>query len=265
MSNGRFELPRPHTVALVAMGASSSDYSNQCAQNGGRHVVADETWTINASGATFLHDRLFAMDDLTELIHDSRLGKKVAKSMIGWLAEHPGPVYVVKKYPQIPGAVEYPLVPVLNHVGFPYLNTSVAYAVAYAMYIGVKVLKLFGCDFTYANHHQGESGRGCVEWLLGIAGERGMKIEVSQTTTLLDANVPMEKRLYGFTEAAVPEQYCRKCGKGLEACRCGAPEVLWRIRFPEREEEAQQTQQLTPDIAPAFGGLNKPPKVVGAP
>ncbi len=226
-------MPRPHSVALVAMGASSSDYINRCAQAGGRKAIADETWAVNAMGEIVEHDRLFVMDDLSELVHDAGIGKNVAGGMVRWLPSHPGPVYMIKTYPQVPGGTEYPVEDVLNCVGFPYINNSVAYAVAYAMLLDVKALKMFGCDFTYPNQpHVGESGRGCVEWLLGIAGSRGMHIEVSDSTTLMDAYKPMEKRLYGFDEPVVPEQ--KENG-------------TWRLRFPDREQKGE--------------GLAKPPKM----
>lgn len=241
MSDARFERPRPHSVAIVAMGASSKDYINIAAQSGGRLAIADETWAINAMGNIIAHDRLFAMDDMSELVHDARrYGKKVANGMLEWLPRHPGPVYMIREYPQVPGAVEYPVEDVLNFIGFPYFNNTVAYTVAYAMYIGVKAIKLYGCDFTYPNQHQGEEGRGNVEWLLGMAGAKGIHIEVSDSTTLMDGFKPLGDRLYGFDETAVPEQ--QKDGS-------------WKIRFPDREKDAVPTeprvvQEPMPDGGP---------------
>lgn len=224
MSNGRFRLPKPRVVAIVAMGASSSDYVNQCCQRGGRHAIADETWAINSMGGTIEHDRLFAMDDLGEIKGDARAGKKVARGMLEWMPRHPGPVYTTRNYGDVcPGAVRYPIEEVLNCIGFPYLNNSVSYAVAYAMHLEVAVLKMFGCDFTYREQNAGEFGRANVEWLLGIAGERGMRIEVSNGTTLLDADLPPAKRLYGYDEPVVPvlDEKTR----------------LWRLAYPERDRE----------------------------
>jgi hypothetical protein len=41
-----------------------------------------------------------------------------------------------------------------------YFNSTAAYAVAYAVAIGVEQITLFGFDFTYPNAHQAEQGRG---------------------------------------------------------------------------------------------------------
>lgn len=220
--------PKPRVVAIVAMGASSSDYTNRCARAGGRHGICDETWAINAMGGIIEHDRLFAMDDIGELQQDARLGKNVAKSMLEWMPHHPGPVYTTRRYgDRVPGAIPYPTEEVLNCIGFPYLNNSVSYAVAYGIYLRVKKMMVYGADFTYKNQHIGEAGRGNVEWLLGIAGERGINVEVGPTTSLLDASERVQDRLYGYDEPVIPE-LDQDTGR-------------WRLRFPEREDSPESS------------------------
>jgi hypothetical protein len=167
---------------------------------GNRRRVAQEIWAINGAGAVVYHDRLFLMDDYEYILKP--LVKETPACMMGgifdWLPKHPGPIYVPTVYPEIPGMVEYPLEDVLNTMALPYLNTTVAYAVAYAIFIGVKQLHLYGCDFTYPDKHAAESGRACVEFLLGIAGSRGVVCTVAGDSTLLDAQVPVDKKFYGY-------------------------------------------------------------------
>lgn len=199
----RFALPGrplPKHVAIVAMGKSASDFLALACSHGGVHTIADETWAINATAATLKHDRAFVMDDLRHTIpREAAEGAKVAQGILHWLPSHPGPVYTSTAYPEYPALVEYPLADALQAIGgLPYLNTSVAHAVAFAMLLGVAELSLYGCDFTYPDLHAAESGRGCVEYLLGIACYKGMHLHVPATTTLLDANVPDGKRIYGY-------------------------------------------------------------------
>ena len=99
-------------------------------------------------------------------------------------------------YDRYPGLVSYPLKEVLESTGAPYLNNTVAMAIAYALHIGVKTLSLFGVDFTYPDAHISEKGRACCEFLLGLAAARGMEVRVPETTTLLDANMP--DKFYGY-------------------------------------------------------------------
>ena len=70
--------------------------------------------------------------------------------------------------------------------GHIYFNTSVAYAVGLAIHLKVKEIGLYGCDFTYPDTHVAESGRACVEFLLGIAGANGAKRVIAGGWTRVD-------------------------------------------------------------------------------
>lgn len=190
----------PKSVAIAAMGTSLSAFVSLACAKGGVQAVVDEVWAINATGAVIKHHRLFCMDDLrTTIPKEAEEGRLVAQGMLKWLPSHPGPIYTSTPYPEFPGSVEYPLRDVLQAIGgLPYLNTTCAYAIAYAMYLKVEELHLYGCDFTYPDIHISESGRGCAEFLIGAAAARGMKIVVPHTTTLLDSNVKESERFYGY-------------------------------------------------------------------
>ncbi len=202
--------PCPHHVAILGMGASNGSWAQIAGSMGHPTAVCDEVWAINGAAAVFHHDRVFVMDDVKHEIADqaARTGKaerKVAQGILKWLPKHPGPVYSTTAYPEWPALVEYPTADVIETIGTPYINNSVAYAVAYAIHIGVKVITLFGCDFNYPGGNPiAENGRGCVEFLLGIAVARGIEVQVPDGTTLMDGHVPMERKLYGYHEPVVP-------------------------------------------------------------
>jgi hypothetical protein len=188
----------PESVAIVAMGQSSRTYLNLASVRGDRHRIADETWAINAMGGVIDHDLLFHMDDCK--VQEARAKRDPEGNVAGmlqWLKNHPK--FITSKiYPDYRGAVEFPLQEVVNTIGTTYFNNTVAYAVAFAMYIGVKKISLYGCDYSYANSHKSESGRGCVEFLLGMAAAKGIRIEVAADSSLLDANVPDNIKPYGY-------------------------------------------------------------------
>lgn len=188
------------SVAIVAMGASFHDYAQGAAVMGGMHTVADEVWAVNAMAGVIRHDRAFIMDP-PRYILDGETDSPAHRAYSRWLVEHPGPVYSVETDPRAPGVVEYPLEHVINSIGTAYLNTTVAYALAFAMAERVHEIKLFGCDFTYPDSHAAESGRGCVEYLIATALARGHKVSVCRSSTLMDANVPADSRLYAYTRA----------------------------------------------------------------
>ena len=166
-------------------------------------------WGINAIGDVMRCDRIFHMDDLKvqEARAAARPDSNIA-AMVAWLRNHPGPVYTSIVREGYPGLVAFPLEAVLNaghdsNGGAPYFNSTAAYAVAFAIHIGVKRMSLFGLDYTLANSHSAEKGRACVEFWLGIAAARGIEITIPDTSSLMDACADPRERLYGYDCADV--------------------------------------------------------------
>jgi hypothetical protein len=194
----------PYTVAIVAMGPSRSDYIAECITKSSRFQVADETWAINAMGSIIQHDRLFVMDDLP---YFHKVSKQENPALIGyndWLHKHPGPIYAQRKYDDFPGAVEYPLEDVLNVIQYPYINNTTAYALCYAIYLGVKHIKLYGMDFTYANNRGfAEAGRACIEHWIRDACWRGIKVTIAPSSTLMDTH---NRVFYGYSNPPTVEK-----------------------------------------------------------
>jgi hypothetical protein len=199
------------SVAILGLGPSVSQYLEISKRAGGRHV--DEVWGINALGDVFACDRIFHMDDvrIQELRATERPESNIAR-MLQWLRKHPGPVYTSRKHDSYPGLVEFPLADVVSRFGYAYFNSTAAYAVAYAVHIGVKRMELYGFDFTYPNAHHAEKGRACVEFWIGIAVAQGIDVKAPHVSSLLDGCEP-EGRLYGYDTVNV--EFKRTEGEAL--------------------------------------------------
>lgn len=191
--------PAPDHVLILGLGPSLESYVDLAKRLGGRHAFCDEVWGINAVAGVVQCDRVFHMDDvrIQEIRAAARPDSNIAR-MLEWMRRHPGPIYTSRPHPDYPGTVAFPLEDVINSCGMAYFNSTAAYAVAYAVHIGVKQISLFGCDFTYARAHDAEKGRGCVEFHLGIAKARGIQVGFPSNTSLMDACAPIEERLYGY-------------------------------------------------------------------
>lgn len=189
----------PAHVVIVGLGPSSKEYFEMVKNLGGRNALADEVWTINAMGNVIACDRVFHMDDLAvqERRATARPQGNIA-AMVAWLKTHPGPVYTSTVRPGYPGLVAYPLEAVMRAGSPPYFNNTVAYAIAFARFLGVKKLTLYGIDFTYANQHHGERGRACCEFHLGLCAAQGMEIVIPAESPLMDACAPPEELFYGY-------------------------------------------------------------------
>lgn len=189
----------PDHVAILGLGPSLEEYVRIAKCMGARRKLADEVWGINAVADIIQCDRVFHMDDVR--IQEIRAAAKPQSNiaaMLTWLKAHPGPVYTSRPHPDYPGTVAFPLEDVINNLGYAYFNNTAAYAVGYAVHIGVKKISLFGCDFTYAKAHDSEKGRGCVEYWLGFARARGIEIATPVGTSLLDACEADDLRFYGY-------------------------------------------------------------------
>jgi len=189
----------PEHVAIVGLGPSLATYVDIAKRCGGRRKLADETWAINALGDVLACDRIFHMDDVR--IQEARAAAKPQSNiaaMMEWIKGHPGPIYTSRLHPDYPGLVEFPFEDVINKTGHAYFNNTAAYAVAFAVYLGVKKISLYGCDFTYPNAHDAEKGRACVEFWLGVASARGIQLSIPVTTSLMDGCVEADRRFYGY-------------------------------------------------------------------
>jgi len=190
----------PQHVAILGMGPSLDQYTGLAKRAGGRRAYCNEVWGLNAVGDVIACDRVFHMDDvrIQEIRAAARPQSNIA-AMLRWLKTHPGPIYTSRAHPDYPGLVAYPLADVLNQLPpFGYFNSTAAYAIAFAIAIGVKKISVFGFDFTYPNAHHAEKGRACVEFWLGVAVTKGIAVNLPLVTSLMDSCMPQAAKLYGY-------------------------------------------------------------------
>ena len=196
----KIESLKGKSVAIVGLGKSWFDYN--LAKSHGVHF--DEVWAINGVGTVIYHDRVFMMDPASRFLDTEDAGGQT-ESMKNMLQEHEGPIYTCELDDRCPGLVEYPIEEVVTQLNCYYLNNTVAYAIAFALWNEVSVLKMFGVDFSYkGNLHFAEAGRGCTEFWLSKCIANGMQVEVAHTSGLLDTDVPAEQKLYGYHRLSNP-------------------------------------------------------------
>lgn len=186
-------------------GVKGTQYTDAVRLAGGRHALYDETWVVNSLGGVLAHDRVFHMDDVAVQERRAEAGNGHVARMLEWMRTHPGPIYTSIVREGYPGLVAYPLGDVLRSVGDrrPYFNNTTAYAVALAIHEGAKDIALYGMDYTYAHRGHAEEGRACVEYWVGQAVARGIRVRVASRSTLLDTCRSDDRRLYGYDGAEV--------------------------------------------------------------
>lgn len=206
---------RPTSVAIVALGPSNHDYIASKSSKKD-FLKVDEVWLVNSAINSLRGDKVFIMDDL----------KRVEKRFPDWarlLRHEKTPIVTSKVYEDYPSAVAYPIDAVCDHFKDDYLTTTVAYMIAYAIFIKVKELYLFGCDYWYPGSKAVEPGMDCVTYYLGIARERNINFRIPQNSVLLDAHMTKfnkegkrRRPLYGYDYNPGESQARVESGVGSE-------------------------------------------------
>ena len=197
------------SIAIVGLGKSWHDF-NLAKSHGSKF---DEIWCINAVGSVIFHDRTFMMDPVSRFLDTDDAGGQT-DGMTEVLMNDDKPIYTCELDERCTNLVEFPLDEILKEFNCCYLNNTVAYAIAFALWNKVGTIKMFGIDFSYrGNLHFAESGRACVEFWLCKAMHLGVEIEVAKSSGLLDTDVPAEEKLYGYHRLDDP-LVCMSDGEG---------------------------------------------------
>ena len=195
----RIESLEGKSVAIVGLGKSWHDYN--LAKSHGAHF--DEVWAINGVGSVIYHDRVFMMDPPGRFLDTDDAGGQT-DGVTQILLNGETPIYTCMLDDRCKNLVEYPINEILEEFNCSYINNTVAYAIAFALWNKVSTLKLFGIDFSYkGNLHFAESGRACCEFWLSKAMHLGVEVEVAKTSALLDTDVIAEEKLYGSAVTGV--------------------------------------------------------------
>jgi hypothetical protein len=182
-------------IAIVAMGESQLDFHLSISHSN----KFDEVWAINAMAGIIKEvDRTFMLDPASRFLDSDDAGTQTGL-MRKILTTHPGPIYTCELDDRCPGLVEYPLLEVIKETDCSYLNNTVPFAIAFALYNRVGRINLFGIDFTYkGNLHFAEAGRACVEFWLSKCITAGVVVSIAPRSGLLDTNITIQDKIYGY-------------------------------------------------------------------
>ncbi len=182
-------------IAIVAMGESQLDFHLSISHSN----EYDEVWAINAmAGIIKKVDRTFMLDPASRFLDTDDAGTQTGL-MRKVLKEHPGPIYTCELDDRCKNLIEFPLLEVVKDTKSSYLNNTVCFAIAFAMYNRVGRINMFGVDFSYkGNLHFAEAGRACVEFWLSKCITSGIVVSVAPRSGLLDTDIPVKDKVYGY-------------------------------------------------------------------
>lgn len=125
-----------------------------------------------------------------------------------WLKQdHPFPIYMQKKYADIPASVRYPLEEICGMFSLDrhtcWFRNSICYQVAFAIYEGFERIEMYGWSLS-SNTERAYEKPAAVFWL-GIAKGMGIDIYLPPAAELMGWN----KRLYAFEDVpAINRMHC---------------------------------------------------------
>ena len=133
-------------------------------------------------------DRWFELDDGTEL---QRLGDSQHFQSLGELEAL---IYVLKPIPEMPASVLYPHEDVKKAIQ-AYFTNPLSYMIALAIYENFDRISVHGIQLTSSQDHEVKAN---IEYLLGVAIGRDIKIEVPRGSNLLKAS-----KFYGYDRVSL--------------------------------------------------------------
>ena len=182
-------------IAILAMGNSQLDYHKMVTHS----KKFDEVWAINAMvGVLKRIDRAFIMDPVSRFFDTNDAGN-MTTMMKETLPTIEYPIYTCELDKRVSALEEYPIETIVKDLDCGYFNNTIAYAIAFALWNQVGGVNMFGADFTYkGNLYFAESGRACCEFWLAKCMDEGIIVQVAVTSGLLDADVPLQEKMYGY-------------------------------------------------------------------
>ena len=93
------------------------------------------------------------------------------------------PYLTIKKYAFIPTSLEYPVEKICDHFGIDYFSGGIDYMLAYAIWLGIDEIEIFGVHTVYDDEY--EYQKPSLEFWIGVAIGRGIKVKVHGSHSLL--------------------------------------------------------------------------------
>lgn len=189
----------PKRVCLIALGASATEILNHRMPKGRAtegphsHGYFDEHWTINRGIKLWPHDVVFALDDF-------RIEKQGDPEYARYLEASEKPIITSTCYPEVSAHHAYPLLEIAQAVGPAncYFHNSVPLILAYAWWLGVEELALYGCDYRHPGQLAIEENRANAEYWVGFLRAQGVHIAITSESALCNTRLGGQRKLYGW-------------------------------------------------------------------
>jgi len=139
-----------------------------------------EVWGCNNTYKAREVDRLFIMRDvyITQYNRETKIIEDANQKGF--------PVYTLGKYNDLKNNIQYPMQEAINEFGTGFFLTNISYMLALAIMQKPKNLILYGVDMSFNTETEYmRNEKGCIEFWLGIAIGRDIKIKLTKSSALM--------------------------------------------------------------------------------
>jgi hypothetical protein len=154
----------------------------------------ETVWSFNDCLLTQPASVVFDMHNLPEVLAGrQKLKRRTIEQVqagLDKIRETKTPMYSLEEWE---GAKRYPIEKIVEEFKTDYFTCGVAYAIALAIYQGVKELHLYGISLGLAHEYSFE--KPCVEFWIGIAKGRGVEVGIFGESEVLRSST---RTLYGY-------------------------------------------------------------------
>ena len=172
---------------------------------------SDEVWTVNRGIRLIEADMAFVLDELPdEIANDPAYGEA--------LEAYKKPIISTRCAPSVSTATLYPAPEILEclqsvhgmPIDDPYWHNSLPMVLAYALFIGVEQVTLWGCDYQSQQGQPLEADRSNCEYWVGVCRALGMRVGVPQGSNLLNQHAHDGKLwVYGLRDQREARAFLR--------------------------------------------------------
>lgn len=186
----------PRSVAIVGLGPSQQDFFRLLTHHE-PGLTFDEVWSVNTGLRYTPHDLAWVMDDLAD--YGARFPAYGQA-----LRQHHRPIVTNTAYAEYPGSLSYPLAEVLAacpQMTRCFYHNSIPYLLAYACFLAVETVYLFGIDYSHPEFATREEGREVAAVWIGYLRGRGIAVNINEGSSMLQSHRiddPLWRPFYGY-------------------------------------------------------------------
>lgn len=172
-------------------------------------------WTVNGNWENHPYSNLgWMMDSWNSPAHD--LDRNTREEKLKHLQKTTIPVFTPAEVDYIECLVRYPIETIIDCFPDLYFGESFSYAIAFAIYCGVKRIDFYGTDY----HGCKASERACTEGWVFLAKSKGIEVNTSPKSSFMRCDVDniniFNPFFYGYLPCDLPESIT---GQGVEFYR----------------------------------------------